>query len=290
MEKATDPKDDLLCPSKIGPYQLRGTIGSGGYATVKLAYRADRDQFFACKIIRRKRIHSDYECKSFESEIRILQQLRCPHIVALCELFKDNLNYYLMMEFCPNGDLFNVIVKLKRVPEAAAKVFIQQVLIALEYLHQRDIGHRDVKPENIMIDENGNARLTDFGLAKYAPPGVLTSTSCGSPYYVSPEIISNAAYSPQKSDMWSIGVVIFAMVSGQVPWKSTNRQMIFDQIKSGQYAVPPTTSIPCANLISKLMVVDPSHRLTAKQALQHEWFASCPSLGAVEVSCPVLSL
>jgi serine/threonine protein kinase len=285
-----ETEGDLVCPNKIGPYQLRGTIGSGGYATVKLAFRADQQRFYACKIVRRKRLRTEREQATFEAEIRILQQLHNPNIVALCDVFKDRLNYYLIVEFCPNGDLFGLICKVQRVPEAQARVIIKQVLLALQYLHSLGIGHRDIKPENIMIDSSGNARLTDFGLAKYAPDGALTTTACGSPIYVSPEIISDLPYSPQMSDMWSIGVVIYAMVSGQLPWTSTNRQQVFDQIKSASFSMPPTVSRPCSDLIRRLMVPKPENRLTASQALEHEWIQACSELPAPEPAPNLLSL
>jgi serine/threonine protein kinase len=282
--------NELVCPSKIGPYQLRGTIGTGGYATVKLAFRPDQQRFYACKIIRRKRLKTERELAIFEAEIRILQQLHNPHLVAICDVFKDSLNYYLLMEFCPNGDLFALICKIRRIPEDHARVIIKQILLALEYIHRLDIGHRDIKPENIMIDGSGNARLTDFGLAKYAPDGALTSTGCGSPIYVSPEILSGVPYSPQMSDMWSIGVVLYALVSGQLPWTSTNRQHVFNQIQSASFSIPTTVSQPCSDLIKRLMVAKPAHRLTAKEALEHEWIQACVELPLSEPPPTMLSI
>jgi serine/threonine protein kinase len=266
----------VLCPSKIGPYQLRGTIGSGGFSTVKLAYRADLDRYYACKVIQRKRLRTEHELQALENEIRILQQIHHPHIVALCDLFKDTLNYYLMMEFCPNGDLFTMIVKLKSIPEDAARIFMKQILLALDYLHSHNLSHRDIKPENIMSDENGNAKLTDFGLAKYAPEDHLTSTGCGSPYYVSPEIICGDPYSPRRSDMWSLGVVLYVMVSGHVPWASGNRRQVFEQIRNADYIIPRSVSSACNDLIRRLLVVKPEDRITAAGALRHQWLASTP--------------
>jgi serine/threonine protein kinase len=167
---------------------------------------------------------------------------------------------------------------------------LKQTLLALQHLHSRDIGHRDLKPENIMIDQNGNAKLCDFGLAKYAPPGALTASPCGSPVYVSPEVLSGAPYQPQNADMWSIGVVLYAMVTGQIPWKSTNRQQIFESIKTGNFTIPGSVSPECADLIANLMVVNPKQRLTADGALAHPWIASCPPFATEVAEPPYVSL
>lgn len=184
------------------------------------------------------------------------------------------------MEFCPHGDLFSIIVKLKSVPEEPAKVMLKQVLLALQYLHDHDIGHRDIKPENIMLDEKEHAKLTDFGLAKRAPVDELTSTPCGSPYYVCPEILHQIPYSPKQADMWSFGVVLYATVSGQVPWTSVNRQQVLEQIKTGEFSIPATMSSLCANLVKGLLTVKPEKRLTVSEALNHKWFRD------VEVEMP----
>jgi serine/threonine protein kinase len=283
-------REEPTCPSKIGPYQLHGTIGSGGFGTVKLAFRSDQGRYYACKIIPKKRIHTEHQATSFEREIRILQQLHHPSLVQLCDLFKDSLNYYLMMEFCPNGDLFNVLVKVKRVPEEAACIYFGQILTSVGYIHMCNFAHRDLKPENIMIDEFGFAKLTDFGLAKYAPPDVLTQTSCGSPCYAAPEILSGVPYSPQRADMWSLGVILFTMVTGQLPWTKRNRQQLFEQIKKADFVIPHGISGACRDLIQGLMCLAPAGRLTAKQALAHQWVTAASPADVVSVPLPVVSL
>jgi serine/threonine protein kinase len=141
-----------------------------------------------------------------------------------------------------------------------------------------------------MIDGNGNARLTDFGLAKYAPDGALTSTPCGSPIYVSPETISSTPYSPQISDMWSIGVVLYAMVTGQLPWTSPNRQQLFEQIKAANFSMPPMVTPRCEDLVRRLIVANPANRLTAREALEHPWIKNCPPLPPQESAPQILSL
>ena len=264
----------VVCPNKIGPYQLRGTIGAGAFATVKLAYRKDLDLFFACKIIAKQRIDGMRDKTRFEQEIRILQQMRYFRIVQLYDLFKDSLNYYVMMEFCPNGELFSRIVAQTRLSEAEARMYFHQIIDAIQFIHTNKVAHRDLKPENILIDEDGNAKVSDFGLSKFIATGDLTSTSCGSPCYTAPEILSGEPYDPMKADMWSCGVILFAMVTGQLPWTKRNKFQLFRQIQAGQYKVPAYISPECANLIESLMRVDVSQRLDCEQVLHHAFMVN----------------
>ena len=261
----------IICPNKIGPYQLKGTIGSGAFGIVKLAYRADAKKYFACKVITKKRIEVMIDKTRFEQEIRIQQQMRNENIVQLIDLYQDSLNYYIVMEFCPNGELFGQIVAKKRLKEDEARVFIKQILSGLSYIHAMNVAHRDLKPENILIDENGNAKISDFGLSKNVDKNGMVSTSCGSPGYVSPEVISGKPYDPKKSDMWSAGVILYAMVTGQLPWTKRNKIQLYEQIKKAQFPIPKELSEDCVDLIKSLMNLDINNRLTAKQALQHKF-------------------
>ena len=281
----------VVCPNKIGPYQLKGTIGAGAFATVKLAYRKDLDLYFACKVIAKQRIDGMRDKTRFEQEIRILQQMRYFRIVQLYALFKDSLNYYVMMEFCPNGELFSRIVAQTRLSEAEARMFFHQIIDAIQFIHSHKVAHRDLKPENILIDEDGNAKVSDFGLSKFITSGDLTSTSCGSPCYTAPEILSGSPYDPMKADMWSCGVILFAMVTGQLPWTKRNKFQLFRQIQAGQYKVPAYLSRECANLIESLMKVDVSQRLNCEQVLQHPFMVNDVLAKHVGFECmPMVSL
>lgn len=207
----------------------------------------------------------------FEQEIRIQQQMRNENIVQLIDLYQDTLNYYIIIEFCPNGELFGRIVSNKKLSEDEARIFFSQILNGLVYIHSVNVAHRDLKPENILIDENGRAKISDFGLSKFIGQDGVVKTSCGSPVYVSPEVISGKPYDPKKSDMWSAGVILYAMVTGQLPWTKRNKIQLYEQIKKAQFPIPKELSEDCVDLIKSLMNLDINNRLTAKQALQHKF-------------------
>ena len=280
-------QEELICPNKIGPYQLKGTIGKGAFGTVKLAFRQDTQMYYACKIITKHRIDAMTDKSRFEQEIRVMQQLHHPRIVQLYGILKDTINYYIITEFCPNGELFQQIVQQKKLPEDHARIFFKQILEGLAFIHSLNICHRDLKPENILLDAQGCAKLSDFGLSKFADG--LTTTSCGSPCYAAPEIISGLAYDPKKSDMWSTGVILYAMVTGQLPWTKRNQHELFKQIRHCHYKIPPFLSNECQRVITSLLQKDPDKRPTAQQLLDYPWISSVP-LEKPIVALPYVSL
>ena len=271
-------KKEIICPMKIGPYRLKDTIGQGAYATVKLAFNVNDQKYYACKIIRKQRIQTEHQKENFVREIRILQQMRNPHIVSLFDLLTDTINYYVILEYCPNGDLLNVCVSKIKLTEDEARVYLKEILLGLKFVHQNKVGHRDLKPENIMIDAEGHAKISDFGLSKFITgKSNLTSTACGSPCYTSPEVISDAPYDPIKSDMWSVGVILYAMVTGQLPWTKRNKIQLFQQIRSADYFIPTTLSMPLQSLIKNLMNKNPDDRYTVEEALNSEFMTMVPT-------------
>ncbi|OHT14301.1 CAMK family protein kinase [Tritrichomonas foetus] len=289
-QKEKIQKPEIICPNKIGPYQLRGTIGAGAFATCKLAYRADLDIYYACKIITKHRLDEMTDKTRFEQEIRILQEMRHPRIVQLYDLYKDSINYYILMEYCPNGELFSHIIAKKRLPEVEARIFFKHILDGLAFIHSCKIAHRDLKPENVLIDAEGHAKISDFGLSKYVGDSGLTRTSCGSPCYVSPEVLTGKEYNAIKSDMWSMGVILYAMVTGQLPWTRRNQLQLFQQIKKGHYHIPPFVSADCANLIRGLMCVNPDTRLTVEAAMSHSFMEEAKSEPIEWKEVPIVSL
>ena len=258
-------------PIQIGPYKLRGTVGDGAFSVVKLVKHVETNQYFACKIVPKARLNTAHLEERFEIEIRIAQQMHHPGIVELCDLLKDENNYYVIMEFCPNGELFQFIVDRTNLTEHEAKPLFRQICEALSYVHDQGVSHRDLKPENLLIDNMGRIKISDFGLSRFLDKNGLVKTPCGSPCYASPECISGKPYDGKTTDVWSIGVILYAMLTGQLPWTKRNQAQLFKQIKTGDYTIPDELSADATSLISGLLTVDPRRRLTIEQVLQHPW-------------------
>ena len=268
----------IIAPSHIGDYKFRKTIGEGAFSVVKLALNEKTNEYFACKIVPRSSLNSKELEERFEVEIRINQQLHHPGIVQIIDLLKDEMNYYIFMEFCPNGELFKYIVERQKLTEDEAKLFIYQILKALTYVHSLGIAHRDLKPENLLFDPYGKLKISDFGLSRFVGYGGLVETPCGSPCYASPECLSGDPYDGRKSDMWSLGVILYAMVTGQLPWTKRNQTQLFIQIRNGEYRIPDYLSPECKEMITKMMMVDSSKRLSAADAIKMPWLESVPCL------------
>jgi serine/threonine protein kinase len=258
-------------PGRIGDYEIRGTVGEGSFSVVRLAYHLVTRKFFACKIVEKERIQRANFQERFELEIRIHQQLHHPGIIALCDLLTDDNFYYVILEFCPGGELFQYIVDRGNLPEDAARLLLGQLLLAVDHIHKVNVAHRDLKPENLLLDHLGHIKVSDFGLSRFLDQNGRAQTPCGSPCYASPECVSGRPYDGAKSDIWSLGVVFYAMVTGQLPWTKRNQKQLFEQIRLGDFQIPTYLSDPCRSMIRGLMCVRPSKRLSAQEALEHEF-------------------
>ena len=272
-----EPLEDVVTPQYLNHYEFKGTIGKGSFSVVKIVADTITGQLFAAKVIPRVQLGASNLTERFESEIRIIQQLRHPGIVQLYDLLKDENNFYIIMELCSNGELFQQILENERLSELESKFYMKQIQEALAYVHNLGICHRDIKPENILIDENNHAKISDFGLSRFVNSAGLAKTPCGSPCYASPECIRGGSYDGRKSDMWSCGVVCFAMLTGQLPWTKRNQTQLFEQIARADFIIPAYVSEPARRFIRGLMDPNPELRLNVEQALNHQWIVSAPS-------------
>jgi serine/threonine protein kinase len=232
--------------------------------------------FFAAKVVPKARINSGQLMERFKIEIHTHRCLHHPGIVQIVDLLKDDLNFYVILEFCANGELFQFIIDQVRLTEDQARPFVIQILEALKYIHSQNIAHRDLKPENILLDELGRVKLSDFGLSRFIGVDNLVETPCGSPCYASPECLSGLPYDGRTADLWSVGVVVFAMVTGQLPWTKRVQSQLFQQIRMGDYQVPGFLTPTCRTFVKGLLTVSTRDRLTADQALSHPWLRNVP--------------
>lgn len=188
--------------------------------------------------------------------------MKHPHIAQLYELVETDDNYYLVMEHCSGGELFDHIVDNGRLKEDEASKLYQQLLSVLKYLHGLGIVHRDLKPENILLDDNLNLKIIDFGLSNEYREGQMLSTICGSPNYISPEMILRKPYEGLKVDVWCSGVTLFAMLCGYLPFADDNVSRLKDKIRSARFEMPEFLSDDARDLLSSILVADPCKRFS----------------------------
>jgi 5'-AMP-activated protein kinase catalytic alpha subunit len=206
-------------------------------------------------------------------EIHILKIVRHPAVVQLYEIVETQAELYLIMEYARGGELFEYIVSRKRLREKDACRFLHQILSGIEYLHKLGICHRDLKPENLLMDDYNNIKIVDFGLSNTYKTGQLLKTACGSPCYAAPEMIAGKEYEGLGADIWSSGVILYAMVCGYLPFEDPKTSVLYKKIMNAEYTIPEDMiSDDCKDLIQKFLTTDPKKRCTMGQIKSHPWY------------------
>jgi serine/threonine protein kinase len=205
-------------------------------------------------------------------EIKILKMCMHPHIIRLYEVIETPTDVFVVTEYSPGGELFDYIVERGRLTEHEARRFFQQIIAGVEYCHVHMVAHRDLKPENLLLDENLNVKIADFGLSNCMRDGWFLKTSCGSPNYAAPEVISGKLYAGPEVDIWSCGVIVYALLCGTLPFDDESIPYLFRKIKGGIYTLPSYLSDQSKDLISRMLVTDPLKRMTMADIRAHPWF------------------
>lgn len=195
-----------------------------------------------------------------------------PHIIRLYEVIETPNDIYVVMEYVRSGELFDYIVEKGRLMEDEARHFFQQIISGVEYCHRHMVVHRDLKPENLLLDSRANVKIADFGLSNVMRDGHFLKTSCGSPNYAAPEVISGRLYAGPEVDVWSCGVILYALLCGSLPFDDENIPNLFKKIKGGIYTLPSHLSPGARDLIPRMLLVDPLKRITIPEIRQHPWF------------------
>lgn len=257
--------------AEIGPYRIVRTLGSGTTGTVKLAVHKETNEEVAIKIIRK----SDFETKpnlqmKIHREISLMKIVSHPHLLRLLDVLESERHLYMILEFASKGELFDYLVSKRFLKEASAMHFFRQLIYGLEYLHSLGICHRDLKPENILLDEQLNIKIADFGFARFAKSNIA-ETSCGSPHYAAPEVIRGQPYDGRAADIWSCGVILFALLAGYLPFDDPSIRTLLAKVKKGYFEMP---AFPphVRDLISRMLTLDVSERITIPEIKQHECF------------------
>jgi len=257
---------------RIGHYRLGKNLGIGSFGKVRLAEHQLTGHKVAIKILNRHRIKQLDMDEKVRREIKILKLFYHPHIIRLYEVIYTPGDIYMVTEYVSGGELFDFIVSNGRLPEDKARRFFQQILSGIEYCHQHMVVHRDLKPENLLLDADCNLRIADFGLSNVMKDGEFFKTSCGSPNYAAPEVISGKLYAGPEVDVWSMGVILYALLCGSLPFDDENIPNLFKKIKGGIYTLPGHIGESTKDLIAKMLVVDPLQRITITEIRQHPWF------------------
>ena len=234
----------------IGPYVQLRTLGEGTTGKVKLAYHKDTNDNVAIKIIQKSSFEKrpDLEQK-VQREIALMRLIKHPNIMSLINVYESPRHLYIVLEYAEQGELFDYLVSNRSIPEEQAMEFFRQIILAIEYLHDHGICHRDLKPENILLDSNGRIKIADFGFARWVKSNIA-DTACGSPHYAAPEVISGRPYDGRKADVWSCGVILFALVAGYLPFDDASIRALLHKVKRGAYQMP-NFSPPLKRLIER---------------------------------------
>ncbi|KAM5581327.1 SNF1-related protein kinase catalytic subunit alpha KIN10 [Rosa sericea] len=253
-------------------YKLGKTLGIGSFGKVKIAEHALTGHKVAIKILNRRKIKNMEMEEKVRREIKILRLFMHPHIIRLYEVIETPSDIYVVMEYVKSGELFDYIVEKGRLQEDEARNFFQQIISGVEYCHRNMVVHRDLKPENLLLDSKCNVKIADFGLSNIMRDGHFLKTSCGSPNYAAPEVISGKLYAGPEVDVWSCGVILYALLCGTLPFDDENIPNLFKKIKGGIYTLPSHLSPGARDLIPRMLVVDPMKRMTIPEIRQHPWF------------------
>jgi len=256
----------------VGNYRFGKTLGLGSFGKVKLAEHVGTGHKVAVKVLNRQKIqHLDMDHK-VRREVGILKLLMHPHIMRLYEVIDTPTDILMFVEYVPKGEIFEYIVEQGRLSETEARRFFQQIISGVEYCHHHMVVHRDLKPENLLLDKNLNVKIADFGLSNVMTDGQFLKTSCGSPNYAAPEVIRGNHYAGPEVDVWSCGVILFALLCGTLPFDDENIPNLFKKIKGGVYTLPNHLSEGPRDLIPKMLVVSPNLRITVPEIRKHPWF------------------
>ncbi|XP_072369151.1 serine/threonine-protein kinase SIK1 isoform X2 [Scyliorhinus torazame] len=257
-------------PLRVGFYEIEKTLGKGNFAVVKLARHRVTKSRVAIKIIDKTRLEPGNLEKIYR-EVQIMKLLNHPHIVKLYQVMETKDMLYIVTEFAQNGEMFDYLSTNGPLSESEARAKFWQILLAVEYCHNHHIVHRDLKSENLLLDDKMNIKIADFGFGNFYKHGESLSTWCGSPPYAAPEVFEGREYEGPHIDIWSLGVVLYVLVCGSLPFDGPTLPILRQRVIEGRFRIPFFLSEDCENLIRRMLMVDPMKRITVSQIKQHRW-------------------
>ncbi|XP_050342412.1 uncharacterized protein LOC126768424 isoform X3 [Nymphalis io] len=258
-------------------------LGQGTYGKVQLGINKKTGQEVAIKTIKKCKIETEADLIRIRREVQIMSSVRHPNIVHIYEVFENSEKMILVMEYCSGGELYDYLSQKKVLEEDEARRLFRQIATAVYYCHIHKICHRDLKLENVLLDDTGSAKIADFGLSNVFKESSLLSTFCGSPLYASPEIVKGTPYIGPEVDCWSLGVLLYTLVYGAMPFDGSNFKRLVRQISNGDYYEPknPSTASP---LIRDMLTVDPLKRADIVYICDHPWVNTGCETSCLEMS------
>ncbi|XP_052469535.1 MAP/microtubule affinity-regulating kinase 3 isoform X2 [Carassius gibelio] len=254
----------------IGNYRLLKTIGKGNFAKVKLARHILTGSEVAIKIIDKTQLNPT-SLQKLSREVTIMKNLNHPNIVKLFEVIETEKTLFLVMEYASGGEVFDYLVAHGRMKEKEARAKFRQIVSAVQYCHQKHIVHRDLKAENLLLDADMNIKIADFGFSNEFMVGNKLDTFCGSPPYAAPELFQGKKYDGPEVDVWSLGVILYTLVSGSLPFDGQNLKELRERVLRGKYRIPFYMSTDCENLLKRFLVLNPAKRGTLEQIMKERW-------------------
>ncbi|KAI8620555.1 kinase-like domain-containing protein [Chytriomyces sp. MP71] len=252
-------------------YRVIKLLGEGSYGRVKLAEDLETNRKVALKIINKTSIKKPEHITRIKREVRIMRLLNHPNIVKLYDVAETDKEIILSMEYIEGGELFDFIVANPRLNEKIARKIFRQIISAVDYCHQSSVIHRDLKPENLLLDNERNIKIIDFGFVNLYDPENVLKTFCGSPFYASPEMILGKKYVGPEVDVWSMGVILFALLAGKLPFRDANVKDLYRKITTSSFELPSCIQKDSGTLITNMLKVNPSERATIEDVKADPW-------------------
>jgi len=255
---------------RLGHYQLDKPLGRGNYAVVRLAVHCITGTKVAMKIIDKSKLCKGDLARLFR-EVQIMKLLDHPNIIRFYQVVENYQYIHLVSSFAENGELYEHVTKNGSLSEAEARKYFVQICNAISYCHEKGVVHRDLKIENVLLDCNNNVRIADFGFSNYFKPPRLLETFCGSPQYAAPEIFNGKHYDGFKTDIWSLGIILYVLVTGGLPFDGDSIQEVKQNVLRGRFRVPYFVSHECEHLIRSMLSLEPEKRPSVESVLSHSW-------------------
>ncbi|CAI4225618.1 unnamed protein product [Auanema sp. JU1783] len=270
MNECAERRSRLGAVQYCGPYRIEKTLGKGQTGLVKTGTHCITGRKVAIKIVNKDKL-SESVLQKVEREIAIMKLIEHPHVLHLYDVYENKKYLYLLLEHVSGGELFDYLVKKGRLMSKEARKFFRQIISALDFCHSHNICHRDLKPENLLLDDRNHIKVADFGMASLQVEGAMLETSCGSPHYACPEVIRGEKYDGRKADVWSCGVILYALLVGALPFDDDNLRNLLEKVKKGVFHIPHFVPAEIQSLLRAMIEVDPIKRYSLAEVFRHPW-------------------